>query len=136
TVLIVPLGEELLFRGGIYGAVQSLINKPMKPGDAAPPSSLEIAGLPPKNSAMKRLVLWCQEGGVAVLGSSLVFGLMHADTPGGMGIVRMVSASCLGVSCGLARMVSGGLLAPIVLHAGYNFLSLATLRGWIVTENF
>src|SRR5690606_31760037 len=65
TVLIVPLGEELLFRGGIYGAVQSLINKPMKPGDAAPPSSLEIAGLPPKNSAMKRLVLWCQEGGVA-----------------------------------------------------------------------
>lgn len=140
TVLIAPLGEEVLFRGGLYGAVQSLISTRREADrrarhDESPPS-LEIAGLPPQNSALEGLIRWAQEGGAAVLASSLVFGLMHADTPGGMGIVRGVSASCLGIACGFARKISGGLLAPFVLHAGYNLLSLATLRGWIVTESF
>lgn len=139
TVLLAPLGEELLFRGGLYGGIQSFVDSlknKAAPIDVPPPS-VAVAGLPQRAPfAATRLGSWLFRAGFALLGSSLCFGLMHADTEGAMGIVRVVSASLLGLCCGIARSVSGSLVAPLALHATYNLLSLATLRGWLVFEGF
>jgi membrane protease YdiL (CAAX protease family) len=69
-----------------------------------------------------------------VVGS--VFGLLHWDMPGGLGIVRLVSALGLGLAAGTARAVTGSITASIVLHVAYNFLSVATVRRWVVSESF
>lgn len=139
TVLLAPLGEELLFRGGIYGGIQawSSARAAVPPREDDPPSSIAVAGLARQvRFGATPWGRWLLGGGFALLGSSLCFGLMHADTAGGMGIVRVTSASTLGLACGQARSASGTLLAPFVLHATYNLLSLASLRGWLVFEGF
>lgn len=139
TVLLAPLGEELLFRGGIYGGIQGFLDtRSTSPLEVdAPPASLEAAGVPQRvHFSATPVGAWLFRGGLAWLGSSLCFGIMHADIAGGMGIVRVVSASTLGLACGLARHKSGSLLAPFVLHATYNLISLASLRGWLVFEDF
>lgn len=152
TVLLAPLGEELLFRGGIYGVVQSFFLKkthknahsrgkqPLQSpalDDEPGPDSLVIAGLPrrgtPFTGQFKNAVF---SGGAAWLISSLAFGLMHADTPGGMGIVRLTTASVLGLACGLARFWGASLIPAIALHAGYNLLALGTLRAWFVSDSW
>jgi membrane protease YdiL (CAAX protease family) len=68
--------------------------------------------------------------------SALAFGWMHADMPGGLGIVRLVSALGLGLACGVARHHGRSIAVPIVLHALYNALSLATTRRWVTSEAF
>jgi len=75
-------------------------------------------------------------GGIATLLTAIVFAAMHADTPGGMGIVRVGSAFGLGLAAGLARQAAGSLWAPLALHVGFNTLSLAASRRWVVTEAF
>lgn len=139
TVLIAPLGEEVLFRGGIYGGIQALVDERAARTSRAnaPPPSFRGAGLPENQSLRTSAVgNWLDRGGFALLGSSLCFGLLHADTDGGMGIVRVVSASLLGLFCGVARTTSGSLIAPLALHATYNLISLATIRGWLVSDAF
>jgi membrane protease YdiL (CAAX protease family) len=137
--VLAPLGEELLFRGGIYGGIQGFVHAvagKASPADTPPPS-LAVAGVPARVPWRATSVgRWLFQDGFAVLGSSLCFALMHADTAGGMGIVRVVSASVLGLSCGLARAGSGSLLAPLALHATFNLISLASLRGWLVFSGF
>jgi hypothetical protein len=61
---------------------------------------------------------------------------MHMDMPGGLGIVRWVSALCLGIATGITRYATGSILGPIALHMAFNFYSLATTRRWVVTETF
>jgi membrane protease YdiL (CAAX protease family) len=138
TVLIAPLGEELLFRGGIYGAVQNLgatVRDVAAPDSA--PDSFVIAGLPRKGAPLvQRITNLLASGWGALIVSSLAFGIMHADTPGGMGIVRVTSASVLGVCCGLARLKGASMIPAVTLHAAYNLLSLGTLRGWFTSESW
>lgn len=146
TLVLAPLGEELLFRGGVYGAVQVAFDRfrqaPMEEEKARDesPDSLQIAGLRRKKktgaSLSERLSGWIVRGGGAALVSGAVFGALHADTSGGLGIVRVVSATTLGMACGLARMTSGGLATSIALHVGYNFIALGTMRGWLVTMDY
>ena len=144
TVFVAPIGEELLFRGGMYGTIQSLFarsNSLPEGSDSSEvdpaPDSLVIAGLPRRRGHQRELLKRALSSGVAAwLISSLAFGLMHADTPGGMGIVRVTSASVLGLACGYARLQGASLLPPIVLHAGYNLLALGTLRGWFVNASW
>ena len=145
TVFVAPIGEELLFRGGFYGTIQSFFpgNKRSRAAESESeevepiPDSIVIAGLPrrraPQGDLFKRTL---SNGGAAWLFSSLAFGLMHADTPGGMGIVRVTSASVLGLACGYARLKGASLVPPIALHAGYNLLALGTLRAWFVSESW
>jgi membrane protease YdiL (CAAX protease family) len=147
TLIVAPIGEELLFRGGVYGAVQTLFDRferrPAKP-DPGPssdlgPDSLQIAGLPQKRggpTVLTKVSDWIVHGGGAALVSGALFGALHADTPGGLGIVRGVSATALGIACGLARTTTGGLAAAIALHAGYNFIALGTMRGWLVSVDY
>jgi hypothetical protein len=61
---------------------------------------------------------------------------MHAGTPGGAGIILVVSSSVLGLALGLARQLSGGLAAPVVLHMLHNALALGHARNWFVSELF
>jgi membrane protease YdiL (CAAX protease family) len=148
TLVIAPLGEELLFRGAVFGALQALFNRFALPEDGPAtkfqheepsPESLQIAGLPTRKSGpslTQRVSLWVAKGGGAALVSGGIFGLLHADTDGGLGIVRLTAALVLGVVLGLARARSGALFAPLALHIGYNFLALGTMRGWLVTLNY
>lgn len=149
TLLIAPLGEELIFRGALFGALQEQFERFGAPAEAPAietaseneeaPESYGITGLTRKNagpSLPEHLSLWTQRGGGAALVSGGIFGLLHADTPGGLGIVRLVSAMVLGVVCGLLRFKSGTLLAPLALHMVYNLVALGTMRGWLVTANY
>jgi hypothetical protein len=69
----------------------------------------------------------------AVLVAAL-FGWLHWDMSGGLGIVRLVSALGLGLACGIARYATGSVAPAIVLHSLFNFLSVASVRRWVVTE--
>lgn len=125
TVLIAPLGEEILFRGALYGSVLRFFRRSKQEEVAR---KEETGGTGPRELLVGPFV--------AVAVTTLVFGLLHADTPGGLGILRVASATLVGFSCGLLRLWSGGLWAPLALHAGYNFLSLGTLRSWFTTAEF
>jgi membrane protease YdiL (CAAX protease family) len=103
-----PVSEELFFRGALFGLVEEL-----------------FARVVPKVSAP-----------AAVLLIAIFFGVLHHDMPGGLGIVRFVSALGLGLACGIARALAGSVLAPLLLHVLFNSLSLATVRRWVVTESF
>ena len=48
---------------------------------------------------------------------------------GSVGIVRVASATCLGLACGTARLVAGTIFVPMILHFGYNGVSLGLGRA-------
>lgn len=77
-----------------------------------------------------------RSGLVAALIVAALFGWLHWDMPGGLGIVRLVSALGLGLAAGVARSVSGSVGPAIVVHALFNLLSVASARRWVVTETF
>jgi membrane protease YdiL (CAAX protease family) len=76
---------------------------------------------------MARLLL---AGGVATVLCAVLFGAMHDDMKGGVGIVRVVSTTCLGLACGTARQATGSVLSAIALHLCYNLFSLGQTRHW------
>jgi len=141
-VVVSPIAEELLFRGAFWSLIQRAIDFLKTRLAAAPSPSAEeplpsgvitdSAGL----RASRAIARFFVTGGIATLVSAAIFALMHADMPGGLGIVRWVSAAGLGVATGLARQLTQSLLGPIVVHVAYNLLSLATTRRWVVTESF
>lgn len=146
-VLVAPLAEELLFRGAWFGAIRSLFGsrtslpphartesaaggEVLSDLDEEPSSSpLSIPGL--ARAKDWQLPPWVPSLLAWLLSSSL-FGWMHADLSGGMGLMRTTSACVLGLACGWARWKTGSLLPCIALHALFNLASLATLRGWLV----
>ena len=131
AVVVSPIGEEFLFRGVLWSLAQRLVARFSKP-----PASEALSQRFIKESSVvtlgRKLAGWWRSGGGATLLSGVVFALLHADMPGGQGIIRLVAASCLAFACGSARQATGGLAAPIALHVIFNFLSLATARRWIV----
>lgn len=137
-VLVAPLGEELLFRGAIWGALQRLVRACFPSGSATPAPSLPGQFIEPSFtlSLFRRVGGWLQHGGVATLLSGVAFGLLHWDMPGGQGIIRVTATTCLGLACGVARQASGSVLVPIVVHASFNLLGVAGARRWLVSESF
>jgi len=141
-VVISPAGEELLFRGALYSLAQRAIDgisRVVGKADAPPPST----ALPPELltesiglEATRAFGRFLKAGAGGTLFSASIFTLMHMDMAGGLGIVRWVSALCLGLATGITRYATGGIWGPIALHMAYNFYSLATTRRWIVTESF
>jgi membrane protease YdiL (CAAX protease family) len=134
--LIAPVAEELWFRGALW----ELFAAPrfwQTPAAAAPAALPEGVVTPsPLLELVARVGSWLRQGGIATLLSAAVFTAFHADMPGGMGIVRVVSAAGLGLACGVARQATGSTLAAIALHCMFNLLSLATARRWVVTSTF
>lgn len=60
---------------------------------------------------------------IGLAGASVVFGALHALTPG-----YFVLATLLGLLMGLLYQWSGGLLAPVVMHSLYDLGALYLLR--------
>lgn len=141
-VVVSPVAEELMFRGAVWSAAQSAVSwvrqRLERPAPAPTSSELPEGVLAPAPGlAAARAVLgFFLSGGVATLLSAGVFAAKHADMPGGMGIVRWVSALGLGVAAGLARQATAGLSGPVLLHVVFNLCALATTRRWLVTESF
>ncbi len=132
VAVVAPVSEELAFRGALWGAVErglASLRRPAKEVDSDEELAPGVVG--------PSLLDTIAEHGPATMATVLqavVFGLMHTGVPGGAGIIRLVSATVLGVCCGLARQLSGGLWAPIALHVAYNTLGLGHSRNWLVTE--
>ena len=133
-IVLAPIAEELLFRGALWTAITRLTT-PTRKEEGAPASldatfieeSLVVRGL-------RASALWFRTGGVATVVTAAVFAAMHADQAGGAGIVRVVQTACLGLALGLVRHHSGGIAAPVLLHASFNLMSLARLRKWFVSD--
>lgn len=106
AALFAGLAEELFFRGVFFTFVRDSVLR-------FSPNAAHVAGLG------------------ATLASAALFGFLHADTPGGVGVVRIVSTTCLGLVCGLARQLTKSIVAPILLHTTYNVLALAVARKWL-----
>jgi len=142
-VVVSPLAEELMFRGGLWSAAQSVVDlvRGRLGPEQRPPASTDLPEGVIQPSALLSALrgvgrFFGSGGGTATLVSATVFAAMHADLPGGLGIVRWVSALGLALGTGLARQLSGGILAPIALHVVFNACSLATTRRWLVSESF
>jgi membrane protease YdiL (CAAX protease family) len=133
--LISPVAEELLFRGALWSLVNRLM--PRAPQLAAP-TSLTLPEGVLQTSWLEKAArgLWehLRSGGVATIVTAATFAYLHTDTPGGLGIVRTISALGLGLCTGLLRHKTGGLAAPLLLHIIFNTASVATARRWVVTD--
>jgi membrane protease YdiL (CAAX protease family) len=134
--IVSPIAEEAFFRGAFFTLVQDAIAR-SGTGDGdrevlAPELFEEGLAMRAGRSALS----WLRRGGATTLVVAIVFGWLHHDMPGGLGIVRFVSALGLGVVCGLSRQWSASLVPPMLVHAGFNALSVATARRLVVTESF
>ncbi|HMI88709.1 MAG TPA: CPBP family glutamic-type intramembrane protease [Polyangiaceae bacterium] len=113
AAVLAAVAEELAFRGALFGAIQQ--------------SALALFA---RNEALSersgaKIVAGC----LAVVLTAAAFGAMHADMKGSVGIVRVASATCLGLACGSVRLVTSGIFASTMLHCGYNCVSLGIGRG-------
>lgn len=120
-VVLAPITEELIFRGALWSAVNALFGR-------ARDGQIVVAELGPTSG--QRLLAWLARGWGGTAVAAVVFAWMHADVPGGVGIVRVVSTLCLGLAAGTVRTLSGSLGAAILLHMLHNTLSLGQSRGW------
>jgi membrane protease YdiL (CAAX protease family) len=136
--VISPVGEESFFRGALWSLVQSVVARFAGTTGPEPSNTLPSDFIEP--SLIERGLAvsgrWFARGGLATILVGLLFGFLHRDMPGGLGIVRFVSALGLGFACGLARQSSGSVAPAVLLHVLYNALSLASVRRWVVTETF
>ncbi|MEZ4224161.1 MAG: CPBP family intramembrane glutamic endopeptidase [Polyangiaceae bacterium] len=139
--VISPIAEELLFRGALWTWLQRVTarvmasRQPLEPADStALPAGVITDGWGLRT--IKGTAAHLRDGGLATLLVGAVFGYLHMDTPGGLGIVRAVSAFGLGFATGLARHLGGNVWCAVVLHVLFNTASLATARRWVVSEAF
>ena len=111
--VLAAIAEELAFRGALFGAIERGALSLFAESDAASGRSRaeSLSGL------------------LAVVLTAAAFGAMHADMKGSVGIVRVASTSCLGLACGSARLASRTVFVPMLLHFGYNGMSLGLGRG-------
>jgi membrane protease YdiL (CAAX protease family) len=109
--VLAAIAEELAFRGALFGAIEKSALALFAPSESRPSRADLLAGI------------------LAVLLTAAAFGAMHADMKGSVGIVRVASATCLGLACGSARLVAGTIFVPMILHFVYNSVSLGLGRG-------
>jgi membrane protease YdiL (CAAX protease family) len=139
AALIAPAAEELWFRGALWSLLEQAVKRVWPaPAGAAAPASLPEGVVEPSRVVefFRGVPGWFREGGIATLLVTALFAATHADTPGGMGIVRVVSAAGLGFACGVVRQATRSTVAAFALHCVFNALSLATARRWVVTPAF
>ena len=127
--ILAAAAEELLFRGALW----SLVDRIVKIVRA------EFAGKLPRSrreGAEPGPMSWAERASPVILGlfptiaAAAVFGLMHGDLSGGVGVVRLVSATLLGLGAGVLRWWTGTMLAPILLHFLNNMMVIGHGRKW------
>jgi membrane protease YdiL (CAAX protease family) len=111
--VLAAIAEELAFRGALFAAIEQ--------------TALALFGRNAPPSARSRAA--SLSGIFAVMLTAAVFGGMHADMKGSVGIVRVASATCLGLACATARLLAGTIFVPMILHFGYNAVSLGLGRA-------
>lgn len=87
----------------------------------------------PPRSLPDRALAILLDGGIATLLCAALFGYMHRDLPGGVGIVRLWSTTLLGLASGVVRQATGGVAACILLHTLYNTLVIGGGQRWFVS---
>lgn len=145
--LLGAVGEEMLFRGALWSALRDVtklvmggarpaeaqvnVDVPGSPSDALS-TDAPISEPPPfvQKSPLAALSRDMIPGSVATIGTAILFGQMHADMPGGVGVVRVASTTILGLVCGLGRQTTGTIAVPILLHIVNNTLTIGTSRKW------
>jgi membrane protease YdiL (CAAX protease family) len=124
--VLAAIAEELAFRGALFGAIEKSAHAVFARGEASPARSrADWHG--ETSSDTSAVASWA--GIVAVVLTAAAFGAMHADMKGSVGIVRVASATCLGLVCGWARLATSSVFVPMTLHFGYNGVSLGLGRG-------
>lgn len=126
--ILAAAAEEMLFRGALW----SLVDRVVKIARA------EVAAkIPPsRQGAEPGPMSWAEQASPVILGlfptiaAAAVFGLMHGDLHGGVGVVRLVSATVLGLGAGILRWWTGTMLAPILLHFLNNTMVIGQGRKW------
>ncbi len=134
AVLVAPVSEELMFRGALYTGLQRALTRVWAPPQIQSEASYIDNGLVYRGwRAALRIT---RNGGATAIVTGFIFGIMHADLSGGMGLIRTVTASVLGLVTGATRAICGSVLASIAVHAAFNLLSVAATRRWIVSATF
>jgi membrane protease YdiL (CAAX protease family) len=111
--VLAAVAEELAFRGALYAAIERAA---LAVFPATAPTS-------PSSRARR------SAGLLALVLSAVVFGAMHADMKGSVGIVRVAAATFLGLACGSLRYATNSLVPPLMLHFIHNSVSLGLARG-------
>lgn len=128
------VGEEFLFRGALWSTFERLFQMGReavaKKRQNAGAKSPEPAAPAPKYQGLASAL----PGTAATILCAYVFGQMHADMPGGVGLVRVASTTILGLLCGVGRQVSGTIWVPITLHLMNNLLTIGTSRKWFTSS--
>lgn len=138
--LLAALGEELFFRGLLWTTITDLTRR-LGPTPSAPPSTSPegAPGEPPAGPPSRpvpppglrdRALAILLHGGIATLLCAALFGYMHKDLPGGVGIVRFWSTTCLGVASGVVRQATGSVIACVLLHTLYNTIVIGNGKRW------
>lgn len=136
-VVFAPIAEELLFRGALWSSITQLTRRLHRPRPEPQRDSLAaFVQESPVVRASRAVKDWALQGGIATIAAAGVFGYMHADMKGGVGIVRVVSTTCLGLACGTARQLTGSVVAAILVHFVFNFLSIGQTRRWWAVGGF
>jgi membrane protease YdiL (CAAX protease family) len=134
--LVSPIAEEAFFRGAFFTLVKDAFSSFAPRNRAGETLATDLLEDGPVVRASRAVLSWLRDGGAATLVVAVVFGWLHYDMPGGLGIVRFVSALGLGAACGLSRQWSGSVVPPMLMHVGFNALSLATARRLVVSYFF
>ena len=130
--LLAAVAEELAFRGALFGAVERTTLAFAHPPDVRSSESRPLVQV--ERAARRTRAEWWA-GALAVVVAAAVFGAMHADMKGSVGIVRVVSTTCLGLACGSARLLGRSVAIPMLLHFTYNSVSLGLGRGLFRSES-
>lgn len=120
-VIIVPIIEEIIFRGFIYGKLKKIIYQNEKPTKK---SVSEKVAHPVKN--IKKRPFWKAES-VAIIAAtfitSLAFALLHGQWNVGVDVFAMSVVLCI------MREISGSIYPGIMLHIIKNALALFLLTN-------
>jgi membrane protease YdiL (CAAX protease family) len=124
--LLAAATEELLFRGALWSALRGL----SAPVEARWKERGEVPDFVAPGVASRLGRAAVERGVLPTIVAAAVFAFLHGGMQGGVGIVRVVSALCLGLACGAGRQASGSLFVPVLLHFGNNTLAIGHGRGW------
>lgn len=122
--LLAAASEELLFRGALWSTIEGLVPKPA--------AALGLTAAPPPARSRGWLTTVrlreSAPGLIATVTSAALFGVLHYDMKGAVGLVHAIATTCLGLACGLARHRTGNTIAAILLHFLYNTIVIANSR--------
>jgi membrane protease YdiL (CAAX protease family) len=129
AAILAATTEELLFRGALWSLVERFIQTFRAIlADHRSRSRLERPDPEPRTPSTQALEVLL--GLVPTVVSAGIFGLMHGDLRGGVGIVRVVSSTLLGFGAGLLRRWTGTLFASVLLHFLNNTMVIGHGRKW------